>query len=140
MREENDEFTEHSSLTYPETEFESIDEFNSFEVNGTPVPEAVKLQWVNRGWTLAQQQAARTLVLDDDPEYVNQDEPVSILEAATEERERRKATTEQKSRRSMSRFADEDPEGFATMLADFAQNLPDEMYEKVFGKAKPVSA
>jgi hypothetical protein len=132
MRKNNDVFTEHSSLTYPETEFETIDEFRNFAVNGEQVADAVKLSWVNRGWTLAQQQAARLLVLDDDPDYVNKDEPVSILEEATAERVRRGATTEQKSRRSLSKYAEEDPDGFASMLAEFAQNLPDDMKAKLF--------
>jgi hypothetical protein len=137
MRAANEIFTEHSSLTYPETEFETLEEFMEFKVAGELVPTAVRLAWVNRGWTLAQQQAARVLVLDDDPEFVNKDEPVSILEEATSEKERRKATTEQKSRRNLSKYADEDPEGFASMLAEFAQNLPDEMKAKIFaGVAK----
>lgn len=132
MKKNNETFVEYSQLSYDETEFESVEEFLKFTVNGNPVPDTVKLGWVNRGWTLAQQAAARVLVLDDDAEYVNKDTPVSILDEATQERERRKATTEQKSRRNLSKYADEDPEGFATMLAEFAQNLPDDMKAKIF--------
>ena len=117
-----------STLTFSESEFGSWQQVLDYvkTADGTPVTEEAKLAWVNRGFTLAQQQAARTLVLADDPYFVNQAAPVDISSEAVIAGIKRKITPEAKAHRALVRLARENAPGFATVLAKLVAELPED--------------
>ena len=130
MKEDGTEVNESSRMSYYETEFTDISEFNTWAVNGSPVSDKVKLGVVNRGWTLLQQSTARDIVLDDDAEYVGKDTPVDISVEATTERKTR-GGQKRSPRQTLDDYAERDPDGMADMVATFLKGLPEELRQQV---------
>ena len=116
--EEHEDFTRYATLTSGETEWDNAQEFMA-----ASIPDDVRADIINRGWTLAQQQAARALVLEENADYINSSSPVDLFEAAIAPKERRKASNETKARRSLSSLAEEDPEKLLALIAEFQAQL-----------------
>ena len=116
--EESEKFQRYGFLFYGETEWDNPQEFMA-----ASFPDDVRADIINRGWTLAQQQAARGLVLEENVDYINTTEPVDLFEAAIAPKERRKASNESKARRSLSSLADEDPDKLLQIIEEFKAQL-----------------
>ena len=112
-----------STLIYSESQFDSVDEFVALKMpDGSEVTPEVKRDIVNRGWVLAQQAAAKALVLDDDEEYTNKgEEPQDISEVvlSPKEKARKRGTPQTRARKSLRDLMDEDPDGFEALIAEF---------------------
>lgn len=123
MTADGKDFKQFSTLIYSETQFESVDEFVALTMpDGSPVDAGVKRDIVNRGWVLAQQAAAKALVLDDDEEYTNKgEEPQDISEVvlSPKEKARKRGTPQTRARKSLRELMDEDPDGFEALIAEF---------------------
>jgi len=124
-----DGIEKHSVLTYPESEFDSVQEFND-----SRILENVKRAVINRGWTLLQQQTARQLVLADDTDYVTKDfsqlslaekdrAAIDIFDKVNVESEGRKASPESKIRTNIARLADMDPAKALDILREFQEQI-----------------
>lgn len=116
--ENNETFQKYARLTYGETEWDNPQEFMS-----ASIPDDVRADIINRGWTLAQQQAARALVLEENPDFVNTDSAVDLFEAAIAPKERRKASPETKARRSLASLAEEDPTALLKLIEEYQAQL-----------------
>lgn len=120
------DFKTGSKMTYIETQFDSVQEFVDARLpNGDEVSADVKKDIVNRGWTLYQQAAAKSLVIAEDPDYVNKDYPVDISAEAFSPKERRaKGTPETRAKKGLRELLADDPEKLAQLIAEFLAENP----------------
>lgn len=120
------DFKTGARMTYIETQFDSVQEFVDAKMpNGDPVLDDVKKDIVNRGWVLYQQAAAKSLVINEDPDYVNRPEPVDISgEAFSPKEKRAKGTPETRAKKGLRELLADDPEKLAQLIAEFLNENP----------------
>lgn len=124
LEEEKKDFQTFSRIDYTETQFETVQEILDAKMpDGTPVTDDVKIDIWNRGWVLAQQAAAKDIVLSDDEDFVNKDglpvkeSPVDISGEAFAPKTR-KGTSEARTKKGIKEMWAKDPDKLMALIEE----------------------